>query len=389
MNHVRSAPTVTVHAGRGPSCVFVTRPDGTSAGRLSVDMLATLNVARTDRVAACFLRPSAVAHDPLLALTTSDVPRVSCVGLTGTWLRARWGLAAFLKRGERLLSDASASFWHEIYREVRRHAGDEQLPPALRARLRDLARRSFARSTVLGHGAVQYPRRLLRDRVDTALPPELLVEARHAAEALGIVADSPVVTIEPKTRSDVFSEARRFLAREGYTVIPVGGNSPQSATPLLDAFLLLISRFVICGSVELQQVAYLTNTPSLTLNASDAFTCYPVREDGLYTLKTVIDLDTGRVLTADDVLSATYFRNLRNCGYRDNSPAEILEAVREMHEGVSQGWHETESQTRFRQRVVDAGTTLASNVPHVAEWGPDRGFIGDGRLARFQADRAL
>jgi hypothetical protein len=23
----------------------------------------------------------------------------------------------------------------------------------------------------------------------------------------------------------------------------------------------------------------------------------------------------------------------------------------------------------------------------VAEWGPDSGFIGDGRLVRFQADR--
>jgi hypothetical protein len=25
-------------------------------------------------------------------------------------------------------------------------------------------------------------------------------------------------------------------------------------------------------------------------------------------------------------------------------------------------------------------------VAHVAEWGPDNGFIGDGRLVRFQAE---
>jgi hypothetical protein len=40
-------------------------------------------------------------------------------------------------------------------------------------------------------------------------------------------------------------------------------------------------------------------------------------------LKTPIDLDTGRVLAIDDLLTERYFQNLRNYGYRENTAGEL------------------------------------------------------------------
>jgi hypothetical protein len=153
-------------------------------------------------------------------------------------------------------------------------------------------------------------------------------------------------------------------------------------------YLLLNSRFLVCDDVEAQRLAYLTNTPTLTINAADAFSVYPIRGDGLFLLKTAIDLDSGRVLGPAEMITEAYFRNLRNHGYRGNTAAAVLDAAIEMHEGTRHGWRESPAQAAFRARVAEAGGELAARFRHVAVWGPDRGFIGEGRLARRQADLA-
>ena len=277
--------------------------------------------------------------------------------------------------------DGLASFWYEIGREVRRHAGDERLPAEIRTRVREFSQRALSRSSRVAAPVRPYPRRALRDRVETPLPPALVEQARAAAGAERIALDGPVVAVDASIDSDVLTDAQAFLTGHGYSIVRV-----QPALSPLDVFVVSVSRFAICGSIELQHVACVTNTPSLLLNARDPFKGYPVRKDGLYTIGKVIDLDEGRVLTLSDLLSESYFRNVRNCGYRSNTPAEIRQAVEEMHDGVRGGWRDSAGQARFRARVVEAGSDLASRVAHVAEWGPDGGFIGDGRLARFQAD---
>ena len=123
-----------------------------------------------------------------------------------------------------------------------------------------------------------------------------------------------------------------------------------------------------------------------------------MRANGLFALCNAIDLDTAHAITIGDMLREPYFRDLRkqeargrrrgSYGYRDNTSEEVIEALKEMTAGIGGGWTmETESQSRFRARVVEAGAELAVVSPHVAEWGPDGGFIGDGRLVQFQADR--
>jgi hypothetical protein len=64
----------------------------------------------------------------------------------------------------------------------------------------------------------------------------------------------------------------------------------------------------------------------------------------------------------------------------------LIGAVEEMTAGVERGWHDHASQVQFRQRAVAAGIALAPLVPSVAAVAPDDGFLGDGRLARVQAE---
>jgi hypothetical protein len=117
-----------------------------------------------------------------------------------------------------------------------------------------------------------------------------------------------------------------------------------------------------------------------------------VRPNGLFTLKTPVDLDTGELLGPGAFLGERYYRNLRNYGFRNTPATEILAAVREMHESQREGWRETEAQTRFRTRATEAATTLASlrrvQKDPACDRGADHGFLGDGRLAGVQAERA-
>lgn len=276
---------------------------------------------------------------------------------------------------------STASFWREIYRELRRHAGDERLPFDLRTRLRTGAQRAFERSQHDGPQS-RFPRTLLRTRAALQLPESQTQHARAAVEALGVRPGQPIVAADVRGRDEAFHEAVGLLESRGYAVVRLPCDSA------LDAYLLVSCAFLICDNPGAQCAAYVTNTPTLTVNATNAFASYPVREHGLYLLKRAIDLDTGRVLHPREFLTEDYYRNLRNIGYRDNTSAQIREAVREMLDGLTHGWHDTTSQAKYRAAVVAAGESLAPRVRHVAKWAPVNGFIGDGRLARVQAESA-
>lgn len=136
----------------------------------------------------------------------------------------------------------------------------------------------------------------------------------------------------------------------------------------------------------MQQLAYLTGTPTLRVNARDPFSAYPVRSDGLFTLTRAVDLDTGQVLTLDERLLVSYFQRQRNIGHALNAAPEVLAAVEEMHHGVVDGWSDSPGQASVRTAVtLEAGTEGAR--AQLGPWRADAGFLGDGRLARVQAER--
>lgn len=286
------------------------------------------------------------------------------------------------------LHAAAASFWREWHRELRRHAGDERLPFQLRATLRGAADQALQRAAVEDERAIvpRWSRRAISTAPAVRLSPDDEQRARRLAAEQGIRLDRPMVAVEAGHRADLFADAARLLAREGYQVVHIG--DPR-AVPLVERYLLQASAFVVCRSAELQQAAFETHTPSLRLDARDPFTAYPIRRDGVFTVATVIDLDTGRVLPTEELLTAPYFRNTRNCGYRGTSAAGIAAAVEEMIGGVRTGWSDSAAQARFRRAVADAGAALEARVRHVVEWDAASGFVGDGRLARVQAERAL
>ena len=278
------------------------------------------------------------------------------------------------------LAASAASFWREIYRELRRHAGDERLPYDLRLRLRTAAQRAFERSQ--DEAASTVPRTLLRTRAPLRFTAADAQQARAAVEALGVRTGQPFVAADVRGRDEAFHDSVALLESHGYAVVRLRGE------PALDAYLLLTCTFLLCDNAEAQRAAYVTDTPTLMVNATDAFACYPVRHHGVYLLKTAVDLDTGRVLNLLEFLGADYYRRLRDIGYRDNTSAQIRQAVCEMLEGLAHGWHDSEGQARFRAAALAAGESLAPQVRQVAKWRPVNGFIGDGRLARAQAESA-
>jgi hypothetical protein len=377
--------STALEATAGGRPVLVLQPDP-SPGRGSVEMLATLARARARGGAACFLPPPGDAGELVALATSRDVPLVGSTGWRQPWFRTRWALASAARRGRTRWRDAVASGLRETYRELRRHAGDERLPAELRRRLRETAHRAYDRSVSSGPGAAPYPRRLLRERSAFALPEAALDAARAEAAPRGFAGGQPTVVLDGRLRPDLATAVTRLLTGRGYRVIDTALEPRPSLRLLL--FLLCASRFVICATDDIQQLAYLTNTPSLMVNATDVFSAYPVRGDGLFLLRAAVDLESGAVLPIGDRLSEGYFRNVRNVGFRDHTAGELTAAVEEMLAGVEQGWQESEGQARFRARAVAAGAALAPLVPSVAAWAPDDGFLGDGRLARIQADAA-
>jgi hypothetical protein len=302
------------------------------------------------------------------------------------------------------LSAGAASFWRECYRDLRRHAGDERLPYDLRVALRGVADGALRRSEKAEQRAItpKVNRLALRAARPKRLSDAGARAARALAGQLGIVASQPLVTIEVRSREELFAEAFDLITSEGYQLARIGDGAigPISRrnvvdvttsplrTPDFDRWLLETSGFVICATAELQQAACASGTPSLRLDARDPFTAYPIR-DGLFTLAGVVDLDTGRTLAIRDLLTEEYFRNARNYGYRPTRGREITGAVREMLHGIRHGWTDTLEQTRFRQVATTTAMVLGDRVRHLREWDAADGFLGDGRLAAIQAEHAL
>lgn len=384
----------------GGRVVFAARPDVSQAGACSLDLAALYGWAGRHDAAAWVLDSSGLSDDGPRVLVPQGLSRVSPRGVSGAWLRARvWG-TGLARRVRETSVEARSAFWREWQRELRRHAGDERLPFDVRTRLRHRAERALEQSRTTAPAAGTLPRRMLREPVRTALPPDMLASASRAARNAGVDTGRPLVVIDVRRAFDAWAPAVSWLVGEGYLVVRIGRatepirregvvdlSSPSGRVGALELHMLLSARFVMSQSMALQHVAYLTCTPTLLLDATDPFSGYPIRRDGVFTLQTPVNLDTGHVLSPADLLQEAHLRNLRNCGFRATSAAEVLSAAQEMHHGLVAGWDERPEQARFRERVVSASGALASRVALVAAWRADEGFIGDGRLARCQAER--
>ena len=379
-------PIVTVRAGGRR--VEASRPDTASAGAFSVDVLTTLARARGSARAACLVPAGRGAP----AIRCDGVPVVDPGGMSAAWIAMRLGAASLAHRATVWRRGVSASIWHELHRELRRQAADSRLPASVRDRLRDAARDALRRSAPRrADSGARFPRRALREPSRIVLPPDLERESRAAAAAVDL--GGPIAAVE--AGDGALAVAAEMLQQEGFHVVTLGAVPPASSsttaddgrvTWLRDLAVLQRARLIVCESAAWQHAAYLTDTPALRVNAPEPFSAYPVRANGVFTLRRVIDLDTGRTLDAADQLKPSYLRNLRNHGHRDTPPEQVRDAVHEVLAGAATGWSETAAQQRFRQSVVEAAADAGAAIPSLQAWGADAGFVGDGRLARCQAD---
>jgi len=273
-------------------------------------------------------------------------------------------------------------------------------------------------------------RKTLRHPVPIAQRTSVAEAARERARALGIADDQPLVALHVREagfklgremhnakanarddssrngRIELMGPALDLLGSRGFKVVRTGDNSmtPFAHPALIDltqitpydshleVFCLLRSRFLIAGEAGPSGASYLTNTPLLTVNATDPISSFPIRRHGLMVLKRVRDRQTGRMLRLDELLTEDYAENLRNTTryqYIDNTPEELLAAVEEMLDDLDHDRPESPAQAAFREDVMRACEDLAPRHAYVRKWGLDEGFLGDGRLARFTFDSWL
>jgi putative glycosyltransferase (TIGR04372 family) len=375
---------MTIVQGRTGPPVLIGRPNASTRGALSLDIAELMARSKQAGTAMCMLPPAGGEDDPLLALASEEVRRIGVSGMPGTLLRATWQTANAMHVAVARAAAASAVFWREIHKELRRHIGDERLPYALRTRLRAIAERSMDRSARAGRtaGTRRRDRRVLREPITVVLPDALAVAGRELARCSGVPLDRPSAVIESRLRGDALHTAIDAVAGRGYTVVRMGEDNwriersgvvdlTTQRSKLLSTYLLLRAHALICETTELQSVAYLTNTPCLRLNAIDPFEAYPIRRNGLFTLATPVDLRTGRELGLEEGMARGHLAHLDRYAHRPNRAVDVRAAVEEMLDIVAGRSAETVGQAQYRSRLAEAANA----------------FIGDGRLARVQAER--
>jgi putative glycosyltransferase (TIGR04372 family) len=348
--------------------------------------------------------------------------------LRRAWLRTVWHTGEMSDHLRQLGFEGSEPARAGLTRQLRRAA---RLKSARWARrpLRRLADR-IAAMTAAARGERPYMRRrAMRTRHAVRLNTEAAARAQRNAEELGIPAQARIVVIHARepgfkrgrevhdrtgkrkhddlrnARIDTYFPAVDRLVRDGYTVIRVGDRSMTPVRregvidvatdprriPELDLYLLLRSQFAVAGESGPGQVAMLTNTPTLTLNATDPISSFPVRADSLYIVKRVREIASGRILSLREMLGFDYLSHLRDPGrfeYIDNTPEEIVEAVQEIA-AIASGRREAESaaQAAYGQMACRAGEEYRNRLQYIRKHGTDDGFLGDGRIARSFVER--
>ncbi len=409
---------------------LMVRPDPIHYGHLALELQMSLVLARMRRAGLVVYRDQPWVNEGLLEIESPDVP----IRRPGVFGRAACAAAWW---PQELLSERTV-FWHHALQEWRTALEDELVGYAASPRVPDALRGTLKR---LKSGIpplpeldtrAYYRRRLLREEVPVRLRPAALAQAEQEARALGIAPDAPIVTVHAReagfklgqeshdkgrpapgedsagfrddsTRNiDItgYFDAIDALVAKGFTVVRLGDPSMRPVarrglvdlatsprrTPLLEVHCLMRSTFLISGESGPLGVAYLTNTPTLNVNATDPISAYPIRANGLYLLKRVVDRRTGQPVAPAEMLTPAFLAHVRDTiryEYIDNTPDEIVSGVGEMLDLIAQGVTPSEGQRRFKALAIEASTC---RLQYVRKWGADEGFMGDGWIARASVE---
>jgi putative glycosyltransferase (TIGR04372 family) len=410
---------------QGGRRVMVSTPNVLQYGHLGLEMQASLVVAKRSGACVYFERPPKIAGEALFELESPEVPILRPGPLTGKVLHAHSVASEMLKTLWIRRSEFRGEFRRKLAREIGRHVNKPTTPPLAKDDLRAIRDRLRNSGDRIMRGRPGYfRRRMLRTEVPVRLNPQSAAEAARQAIAHGIDPAARLVCIharesgyklgqemqdtkpetgrDDKTRNariESYFEACDDLVRQGYTVIRLGdptmtpvlrpgivdlATSPRR-TNLLEVHCLLRSDLLIAGESGLFGVGHLLNVPILLVHVTEPIAAYPVRAPGLFVPKRIVDRQTGQPLSHADQVSDAYHLHLRDSRrflYFDSTPAQIADATREMLDWIAGRWVESEDQRRYHNSIVAAAQALKARSRYARKWGSDRGFLGDGRIAR-------
>ena len=411
--------------------VLMSQPNVRQYGHLGLEIFMAIEEAQRIGADVFFLRPQRVVGEALFDLEPRDVRILRLGPVESAPYRLQWFAAHAGPEIDRVREQVTSELKRQARRELRPHIDNARFPEKFRQDLRELnARWLDLPKRVVSHAPEPkyFSRCAFNRRLKVSLPAAHDQEARQQAAAHGIAADARIVTlhvreagykrgqemedVKPGVREDAVRNAHvehyvatlDYLAGRGYTVVRLGDATmtpvsmpgvvdlalSPTCTNLLEVYCLLNSVFMIGCESGPSSLTYLTNTPCLWVNCTDPITSFPIRSDAMYLLKRVRDRHTRRFLTLDDMLEHDYvehFRHTQRNEYFDNTPEEILAATQEMEALAMGSAVETAEQSAFRALVTAAGVHFADRLTYARKWGPDEGFLGDGRIAQVALDQ--
>ncbi len=407
--------------------LLISRPQSNQYGHLALEIHLTLGYALEYGADVYFVRDRDAVSGALYEVDTRAV-RI----LRPTPARhARFGARLLAEEWKRRRAEWRRQLTITTYQTTRDaladYCIDPDVPPALQQRIREIrrgleSRRPRAEDKELGVTAY-VERTRMREPIETFIHADIAPVAKAQAAAIGVsegmklvcvhareggykrgreTQDHPLKMRHDSTRNariETYFEAIDHLIARGYMVVRVGDPSMEPVrrpgvidlatherrSPLAELYCMLHSDFLICGESGPLSVAYLTNTPVVTVNGTDPIGGYPIRADGFSILKGVLDRFSGRRLSLRELFEEEHLDNLRNTKrfvYVDNTPEEIVQLVDEMLEWLGGRHVETERQAAYRAMATETSVAVRDRQVYVRKHGPDRGFLGDGRIGR-------
>lgn len=380
--------------------LLVTRPDTNAYGNAALNMATSFHLA-THFHALLYVAPM----DPtrLTALTTLE-----CGGVRR--LKASPSRTAMI----RVLCRATAA------------AGRLGLPWARAVgTLTELGRGRRGAARVRMYLDLDVRRAYATRPLEVRLPRQSEQDCHRRLQELGLAPDARVVTLHVResgykasvgqvdrdkdvarnARIETYLEAIDWLVARGYAVVRFGDSSATPLqlpgvidlatsplrTPEAEIWCVLRSRFFIASDSGPLNLSVLTGVPCLAVNITHPIGAYPLRGHDRYILKHTIDAETGQELTLAEMLTPEHIMDRWAPGrtvFRDNTPAEIREAVEEIEAAVNDGRSPGPAQRAFRERVCAFLDTEYGRKKQKLD--RQAGFyLGDGWIGEEFARRGL
>lgn len=417
------------------SDMLLARPQGKQYGHLALEILMAAAYARQTGDGLLLIPVGRPVNEALLELE-SPVVRFTRPGpLWSLVRRSEWRITSYVHRQNLTISRTAFEVRRDIARELGEQAGRVDIPPSVSAALRRMRARVAPPRADPEPEPPYFRRRLIAKPLPVRLRRTAERAALEAAQALGIDLERPIVTVHAResgykrgrevqdkrgwdrqrrprddsTRNaavENYFKAVDALTARGFTVVRLGDQSMRpvqhhgivdlATSPVrsaaLEILLLLKSQFLITGESGPAAVSLLTNTPSLIVNATDPVSAFPLRDDSMYILKHVVDVDSNRRLRLGELLSEDYLlklRDTRRYHYEENTPDEIHRAVEEMLTLLAEKPPESPSQRQYHAAIAEMAERLRYKSNYIRKWGIDSGFLGNGRIGSSFAEQSL